>query len=486
MTTTVHTPQSRCRAGLAVADITPPVGMYHRMWGAARHDRSTGVHQPLRATALALASSDGTGTRVIVALDHCILGPSELRGLLAAIEERNGITRHDVLVTCSHTHAAGLLSLDRVDQPGGDLIPAYVESLGRTVADAVSRALGSLAPVSIVYGAGRCDLAAHRDLLDEATGEFVCGFDPSTPADDTLVVARLVDGDRGTVGTIVNYACHPTTLAWDNTLVSPDFPGTLREVVERGTGAPCLFLQGASGELGPVEGFVGDVAVAERNGRRVGHASLAVLDGMPEPGAEFAYAGPVVSGATIGTWAHRPMSDEQRARTENWAGRGVTLPLPYRADLETVEEIAADLARLEEEERDARERGDDDTAADLRARVERRRRNLSRRRGLPAGKSYPYRAVVWRIGEAVWVGVQGEPYSLLQTELRRRFPDSPIIVVSIGWDWSVAYLPPRELYGRGVYQESIAIVAAGALERVIDELASRIEALGTPLSTLEP
>ena len=48
----LDTPTSRCRLGVARCDITPPVGAYHRMWGAARHDRSTGVHRPLTATAL--------------------------------------------------------------------------------------------------------------------------------------------------------------------------------------------------------------------------------------------------------------------------------------------------------------------------------------------------------------------------------------------------------------------------------------------------
>ena len=40
------TPTSRVRFGLARADITPPVGIYHRLWGAARHSQATGVHRP--------------------------------------------------------------------------------------------------------------------------------------------------------------------------------------------------------------------------------------------------------------------------------------------------------------------------------------------------------------------------------------------------------------------------------------------------------
>src|SRR6202008_789756 len=103
---------------------------------------------------------------------------------------------------------------------------------------------------------------------------------------------------------VVNYACHPTTLAWDNTLISPDFPGALREVVEQATGAPCVFLQGASGDLGPRQGFVGDTAVADRNGRQPGFAVLAALEALPPPASRFAYTGSVVSGATLGSWAH--------------------------------------------------------------------------------------------------------------------------------------------------------------------------------------
>jgi hypothetical protein len=112
-------------------------------------------------------------------------------------------------------------------------------------------------PHVIVYGQGRCALGTHRDFWDGS--QFVCGHNPGVPVDDTVVVARVTADDGNPIATVVNYACHPTTLAWDNTLISPDYIGAMRELVERETGAPCLFLQGASGEIGPREGFVGDL-----------------------------------------------------------------------------------------------------------------------------------------------------------------------------------------------------------------------------------
>ena len=88
-----------------------------------------------------------------------------------------------------------------------------------------------------------------------------------------MLVARGIAESGETLGTVVNYACHPTTLAWENTLLSPDYVGAMREVVEAHTRSPCLFLQGASGDLGPRDGYVGDPAVADRNGRQLGFAA---------------------------------------------------------------------------------------------------------------------------------------------------------------------------------------------------------------------
>ena len=81
------------------------------------------------------------------------------------------------------------------------------------------------------------------------------------------------------------------------------------------------------------------------------------------------------------------------------------------------------------------------------------------------------------MGDAIWIAVQGEPYSLLQRRIRERFPDHPIIVATIANGWGPSYLAPSELYGKGIYQETIAWLAPGSLEALIDELSSRIAAM---------
>ncbi len=498
--TQVETPQSRCRFALAWGDITPPADIYHRMWGAAKHERATGVHRPLRATVAIFEALDsacagrlqppsvaaeahgrrlqtaGTGQRqILLTLDHCVLGAVEHGQLVTHIAQATGQAAESILVVFSHTHGAGLMGLERASLPGGDLIPGYLRSVSECAAALVKEALAKLAPADISYGHGRCNLAAHRDFWDAERQLYACGYNPAGPADDTVLVARVTGTDDKLLASVVNYACHPTTLAWDNTLISPDYIGALRETVERETGAPCLFLQGASGELGPVEGFVGDPAVADRNGRQLAYAALSAFTALPAAGTRFRYTGPVVSGATLGAWAHEPLSEEELAEKSAWQVAHWNEPLAYRPGQPTATQAEAELKQFQTDEEAARAVGDSAKAADSRAMAERKRRLLHRLSQLPAGEKFPLQVTLWRMGDAWWLGVQGEFYSALQTELRQRFPGKAIIVATIAADWGASYLPPRELYGTGIYQETIAVVAPGSLEQVIEAVAQRMK-----------
>jgi hypothetical protein len=465
------TPQSRCRFALKWCDITPPADIYHRMWGAAKHERATGVHRPLRATATVFAPMEGSERQILLALDHCVMGATEHANLVAQAAEIGGVAKEEILVVFSHTHGAGLMGLDRANLPGGDLIPPYLQSLGEKAGALICDAIASLQPVGIVYGRGKCSLATHRDFWDGK--QFICGHHPGVSADDTVIVARVTDDDGKPLASMVNYACHPTTLAWENTLISPDYIGAMREVVERDTGAPCLFLQGASGELGPREGFVGDTAVADRNGRELGYAALSALTALPAAGTTFAYAGPVVSGATLGSWKHQRIDLAEKA---TWKLQRWQEPLNYRPGQPTIEQTQAELDQFQADETTARAAGNETRAADCRAMAERKTRLLHRLHQLPSGEAYPLQVVLWHLGDAIWLGVQGESYSLLQTELRRRFPDQIILITTIAADWGASYLPPRELYDSGIYQESIAIVAAGSLEQLIESISEHLTA----------
>lgn len=481
----VETQQSYCRIGLATADITPPLEMHHRMWGAALHDRATSVHRPLRATALFLRSlnSDPGEAQLVLMLDHCVLEAAEIDRIRGEVCRRTILTREQVQVSPSHTHGAGLLLRSRAELPGGDLIGPYLDSLAQQCGELAVAAIERARPATVIYGTGRCNLAAHRDYWDGELDAFVCGFNPTGPSDDTVVVARMTTDQGVLLGTIINYACHPTTLAWQNTAISPDFIGAMREVVERETGAPCMFIQGALGDLGPREGFVGDSKIADRNGRQLGFAALSTLESLPPDKTHFVYSGPVLSGTPLGTWCHETLSPLQLEQQAKWKSHRFIVSLSYRNDLPNVEQTKKQLSDWRTREQHAAATGDDVQFGEARARAEQLTRELSRLSSLTTGATYPCPVTIMQVGGALWVFIPGEPYQIFQTSLRARFPDVAIIITTLTEDGRLGYLPEATTYGRGIYQERISLLAPGSLELLIARVSEEIGQILQPQET---
>jgi hypothetical protein len=450
---------TRCRFGVATRDVTPPVGIYARSWGAATHDSAEGVHRPFAATAAVFAPIAGGGpTLALVAVD---LGwfqhlPDE-RELRATIMRDTGLDEDALLVNMSHTHAGANVNSQLADKPGGELIEPYIEHLTEQISAAIFEAFEVLAPSWVTYGTGRCALASNRDLWDAAAKRFATGYNPEAPADDTLVVARITGEEGALRATLFNYACHPTTLAWENRLLSPDYIGAAREVLEGAFDVPALFFQGASGELAPRDDYVGETAVADRNGRQLGFAAAAAIESLPPPGTRFVYTGIVASGANLGTWEYQPCDAGQLHASERLAARLSHVELRRKETLGVVDSLSSAAPDSIQEQEKAL-----------------RRRFLSEALGDSPVYAMPVWA--WRLGGALLIAVPNEPYSVFQVELRRRFSGTPLLVLGVT-NRTMGYLSPEETYGTGRYQEQQSPFAPGCLEQTIEAAAGALEEL---------
>ncbi|MCA9861205.1 MAG: hypothetical protein KC438_15870 [Thermomicrobiales bacterium] len=261
------------------------------------------------------------------------------------------------------------------------------------------------------------------------------------------------------VAVLFNYACHPTTLAWDNDLFSPDYVGAARDVVTSIYGVPALFMQGASGELGPRESYVGDTAIADRNGRQLGYAVASTIESLQPAGTTFVYQGLRKSGADLGIWADEPLSgDEILAAAALDAARiEVTIDL---IDMPSVAELQDSLATCED-----------------RVMQERLRRFIDKRRGVGDGATFDFPLWIWKLGNALVVAVPGEAYSALQIALREAFPGTPILVLGVT-NGGVGYLPPQDRYtDETLYQVWQSPYAAGSLEAVTQAAERQIRSM---------
>jgi hypothetical protein len=336
--------------------------------------------------------------------------------------------------------------------PGSALHRAWMKDVFDATVRTVRQAREGQFVGTIEWHQGRCGLAANRDLLDPDPNRdrIVCGYNPAGDADDTLLVGRVTDESGRIRATLVNYACHPTTLAWDNEAISPDYVGAMRDTVQNATHAPALFLLGACGELAPRFQYVGDTDVADRHGRELGFAALAVLNGMEPPGAQLEYTGAVESGAPLAVWKHAPSEPSRQLSA-----------LRTLADLPMKSWPSAE--ELEEQRR----------ACSDRALKERLRRKLNIRLGVGNGSSFELPIYAWRIGDAVVVGSCCEAYSVVQRELRRLFPSTTIVCMNL-INGSIGYLPPAELYDAEIYQVWQTPFDRGSAERLLDTMTRAI------------
>jgi hypothetical protein len=439
------------RIGIARADITPPVGIYARNWGAAKHDVARTIHRPLTLTAMTLSPATGEQGLVLVEAD---LGAwkslQTCRDFLRRLLQELSLEPVNLIFALSHTHSAPLL-MDADDSLcGSGLHRTWMKELLESTVSTVRQAMECRFVGRIDWHAGRCGLAANRDVPEPSRTRIVCGYNPDGNPDDTLLVGRITDASGRVRATLVNYACHPTTLAWENSAISPDYVGAMRETIQQATNAPALFLLGACGELAPRYQYVRDLEVADRHGRELGFAALATLNGMEPAGAQLAYAEVVESGAPLAVWRHEPDEPSHHLQARRTS---VTLPLKNWPS----------AGELEKERRQCSDR----------ALEERLRRKLNIRLGLGNGSTFELPIHVWSIGDAVLVGSCCEAYSVLQRELRRRFPDTMIVCMNL-INGSIGYLPPAEFYDEDVYAVWQTPFDRGSYERLFETMVREI------------
>ncbi|HMY75811.1 MAG TPA: neutral/alkaline non-lysosomal ceramidase N-terminal domain-containing protein, partial [Blastocatellia bacterium] len=213
-------------AGVARVEITPPVG--YAMGGyAARQGPSTGVHDPLLATVL-LLKADG----VSVAIVSCDLRSFPSERIVTRARERK-LADH-VLIAVTHNHS-GPMTWEDKSWPKSTA--SWFAETEDKILNAIAEASQKLFPARIAAGFGEIYLGHNRRKLS-ADGKATMFWRnaeklPTSPIDPTLGVIR-VDDESGTArAVIVNYACHAVVLGPDNRQISADYPGYLRQRIER-------------------------------------------------------------------------------------------------------------------------------------------------------------------------------------------------------------------------------------------------------------
>ena len=448
------------KAGTGRTDITPAPGTPQGGWGAQTHQRGLGSDLPFYATALVL--QDSRQTVAIVDVDSIGFDPEWTKRILDAIVSLTGLPVECVRLSCTHTHSGPNTFRIPVITEGRDMILEYLNGLPLQIAGAVWQAQQNLRPVRVGAGTGTCDFNMNR-RMQLADGRVVVGRNPDGPVDRTVRVVRIDGLDEAPVATLVHYACHPTTIGWQSQLATPDYPGMMKRVVEEQLGGTCLFLQGATGDIGPRLGFTGDLGVYRRFGRLLGLEASKVALGIDTLPRESRFAGVQASGAAIALFDEHPV--ETAPATLGVLSRFLPLPLkpfppPAEAEVEA-EALRVEVARLRREgtETEIRVATAKATQAGMRA----------DRAKLYHGKS----TIDWqlqgiRLGSVALICIPGEPFTEINQAIVARSP-FPHTLFSGYSNGAFSYLPVRSAYAVGGYEVETSPFSPEAAEMVVEE-----------------
>lgn len=237
-------------AGAARVEITPlkpvpmagypPIRLFeggpqdHRGY-TGRVGPSQGIHDPIFARALAI--SEGRGLVVIVSLDVCVIPLAFTQRVRATVANRWNVDPNSIFMAATHSHSgpdyAG--QWEAVDDSAGQ----YVEEM---TVSCIGQALASRRPAAMGWGEGE---------LSEPT---INRRDPTRPIDPRVSVLRVDDAGGAPIAVVYCYACHPIVVGPDNRLISGEYPGYASRVVESAMNPQtvALFLNGAAGNINPV------------------------------------------------------------------------------------------------------------------------------------------------------------------------------------------------------------------------------------------
>ena len=453
-------------AGAGRSDITPPVGIAHAGWGAATHQRAEGVDMPFYATALFV--TDGELEIAIVDLDIGVLTNEDDGSIREEVAKVSGIMPENLRLSATHTHSGPVNRQSWLDK-GMELIGPYWDSLPERVANAVNTARHNAKPAHVGVGKGASNINVNRrPALDNGT--LFTGRNWDGVVDEEVGVVAINDTSGAPIATILNFACHPTILGPANKLLSPDYPGYARKVVEQYGGGLCLFLQGAAGNCGPTHGFIGEVAVAQWLGERLGlEAAKVRLEIDPVPRKERLVE-VVQSGADLGMY-----EDEATGEPDNTLRViNTTATLPVQ-DFPSIANAQADFDDAVANLNDARANKPED---EVKLAVSNAKRagfvlgNATRTADGPMGM--PVQAM--RIGPAALVAIPVEAFCEIGIAVKGASPAEQTLFSGYTNGY-MGYMPMADNFEEGGYEVVTTPMAAGAAEETINVCTDAVKAL---------
>ncbi len=230
------------KMGMAKEDVTPELNCL--LYGYPRERRAQRVMDPLSVGAVVV--TNGEETLLFFGVDICSMNMDVCDKIRERIGEQLGIDKKNIMYSCIHTHSApvtrnspgwGVADWDYID---GTLIPKSVE--------AAKKAMATMQEATLGVGVIESQVGINRRQIEN--GEVILGQKIDGPYDPHMTMLTFKSLEGKVIGSVIHYACHPT-VAGSNFSITRDWPSYMIDRIEEVSGAPCMYINGAEGDVGP-------------------------------------------------------------------------------------------------------------------------------------------------------------------------------------------------------------------------------------------
>ncbi|QWG62214.1 neutral/alkaline non-lysosomal ceramidase N-terminal domain-containing protein [Bacillus mycoides] len=397
------------KVGVCQVDITPPLGIdfigYHRDTGI------NNIEEHIYGT-IFVFEKDEVKT-VFISIDNIGMLVEDTNIIRERVASRLHVPFEQITVVYTHTHSG--------PETVGDhpLIKSYKTILLNNVVQGAVIANTNMTPCEVGWGVTTGDIGVNRR---ERTpdGKAKMGINIEGIVDKRIGVLAMRNAEtKELAGVIVFCTAHPNVLKGDSDVLSADYPGMTREILEKIVNCPVIIVQGATGNVN------------------------AKYRGSQEALKQMAY---VISGhvlTILPTVTYRPIVNLRTISS--------TMQMKLK-DIPEIEEIKR-MAQLAEKQWGV------NTEEWLTIVLEKHRRNIQQ-------VSIDLEIQLFQINDGIFSGIPMEPFSETALEMKESVQNE--LAFFGGYtNGYIGYLPTKEEYAYGGYEVELNPVVYGPVTNLL-------------------
>ncbi|HDR4421066.1 TPA: neutral/alkaline non-lysosomal ceramidase N-terminal domain-containing protein [Bacillus cereus] len=227
------------RIGVCKVDITPPVGIdfvgYHRETGI------NNIEERIYGTVFVFEKDEMK--TVFISIDNIGMLVEDTNIIRERVASRLHMPFERITVVYTHTHSGP-------ETVGGDpLVQSYKTILVNNVVHGAVTANNNLKLCEVGWGFTTGDIGVNRrERTSDGRAKMGTNIDGVVDKRIGMLVIRNAE-TKELSGIIVFCTAHPNVLKGDSDVLSADYPGMTREILEKIVNCPVIIVQGAAGNV---------------------------------------------------------------------------------------------------------------------------------------------------------------------------------------------------------------------------------------------